>query len=144
LYLFQGSTSGIGLAIAQQLARAGCNVLLNGFGDAAAIETLRKKVEADFNVKAFYHGADLSKESGVNDMMKFAYEKLGSVDILVGIHSFILLFILLVYLFSFLFFSPSSFSFFFVSLVLNPMIFILRLPSSPPLCYVVYAFVLFR
>lgn len=79
-----GSTSGIGLAIAQQLARAGCNVLLNGFGDAAAIETLRKTVEADFNVKAFYHGADLSKESGVNDMMKFAYEKLGSVDILVN------------------------------------------------------------
>ena len=29
-----GSTSGIGLGIAHQLARAGANVMLNGFGDA--------------------------------------------------------------------------------------------------------------
>ena len=33
-----GSTSGIGLGIAQTFARAGANVMLNGFGEAAAIE----------------------------------------------------------------------------------------------------------
>ena len=32
-----GSTSGIGLGIAEQLAQAGCRVLLSGFGDAALI-----------------------------------------------------------------------------------------------------------
>ncbi|MFZ0095128.1 MAG: SDR family NAD(P)-dependent oxidoreductase, partial [Pseudolabrys sp.] len=33
-----GSTSGIGLGIAQALAEAGCNIMLNGFGEAQAIE----------------------------------------------------------------------------------------------------------
>ena len=36
-----GSTSGIGLGIAQALAEAGANVTINGFGDKAAIETER-------------------------------------------------------------------------------------------------------
>ena len=36
-----GSTSGIGLAYARAFAKEGCNVLINGFGDAAAIETER-------------------------------------------------------------------------------------------------------
>src|SRR5947208_2483206 len=36
-----GSTSGIGLGIATALAAQGCDVMLNGFGDPAAIERLR-------------------------------------------------------------------------------------------------------
>ena len=36
--LVTGSTSGIGLAIAHALAREGANIMLNGFGDKAAIE----------------------------------------------------------------------------------------------------------
>ena len=35
-----GSTSGIGLGIARALAGAGANVLLNGFGEQALIESL--------------------------------------------------------------------------------------------------------
>ena len=34
-----GSTSGIGKAIAEAFAAERCNVMLNGFGDKAAIET---------------------------------------------------------------------------------------------------------
>ena len=34
--LVTGSTSGIGLGIAQTLANAGANIVLNGFGDAQA------------------------------------------------------------------------------------------------------------
>ena len=36
--LVTGSTSGIGLGIAEALAQRGANIILNGFGDAAEIE----------------------------------------------------------------------------------------------------------
>lgn len=36
-----GSTSGIGLGIAQALARDGANVVLNGFGEPKEIEAAR-------------------------------------------------------------------------------------------------------
>ena len=38
--LVTGSTSGIGLGIALSLAKAGANLILNGFGDASAVITL--------------------------------------------------------------------------------------------------------
>lgn len=38
-----GSTSGIGLAIARAFAKEGANVMINGFGDATAIEVEREK-----------------------------------------------------------------------------------------------------
>jgi 3-hydroxybutyrate dehydrogenase len=79
-----GSTSGIGLAIAQALAKEGASVLLNGFGDAAAIEALRAGIEADFGVKCIYHAADMSKPAEIADMVATAEANLGSVDILVN------------------------------------------------------------
>ncbi len=47
-----GSTSGIGLAIARAFAKEGANVVINGFGEAVAIETERASIEKDFGVKA--------------------------------------------------------------------------------------------
>lgn len=47
-----GSTSGIGLAIARALAGAGCNVMLNGLGEAAAVQALRADIEAQQGVRA--------------------------------------------------------------------------------------------
>jgi 3-hydroxybutyrate dehydrogenase len=43
--LVTGSTSGIGLEYATLLAAEGANVMLNGFGDADAIEKTRKGLE---------------------------------------------------------------------------------------------------
>ena len=79
-----GSTSGIGLAIARAFAKEGANVLINGFGDAAAIETERAGIETDFGVKCIYNGADMSKPAEIAAMVKEAEEKLGSVDLLVN------------------------------------------------------------
>jgi 3-hydroxybutyrate dehydrogenase len=82
--LVTGSTSGIGLAIARAFAQDGANVVINGMGDAAAIETERAGIEKDFGVKAFYNGADMSKPAEIAAMVKDAQEKLGSLDILVN------------------------------------------------------------
>ena len=48
-----GSTSGIGLGIARALAEAGCNIMLNGFGEAAAIENERERIAKDFGVRTW-------------------------------------------------------------------------------------------
>ncbi len=82
--LVTGSTSGIGLAYAQALAGAGANVIINGFGDAAAIEAERAGIEATHKVKAAYDGADLTKVDQIEAMMKRAAETFGGVDILIN------------------------------------------------------------
>ena len=79
-----GSTSGIGLAIARALAKEGADVTINGFGDKAAIEADRAKIEKEFGVKAFYNGADMSKGAEVEAMIADAKAKMGRVDILVN------------------------------------------------------------
>lgn len=79
-----GSTSGIGLGIAQTVAAQGADVVLNGFGDAAAIEALRSDIEKTHGVRAVYSGADLSTAEGSAGLIAFAEEKLGRVDILVN------------------------------------------------------------
>jgi 3-hydroxybutyrate dehydrogenase len=79
-----GSTSGIGLAIAQALAEAGANVTINGFGDKAAIEGERAGIEKKFGVKAAYSPADMTKPAEIAAMIKTAEKTFGTVDILVN------------------------------------------------------------
>jgi 3-hydroxybutyrate dehydrogenase len=79
-----GSTSGIGLAYARAFAKEGCNVLINGFGEAAAIETERAAIEKDFGVKAIYDAADMSKPAEIAAMVAHAEKTFGSVDVLVN------------------------------------------------------------
>ncbi|MEQ9487765.1 MAG: 3-hydroxybutyrate dehydrogenase [Alphaproteobacteria bacterium] len=79
-----GSTSGIGLGIAEALAGAGCNVMLNGFGDALEIEEIRAGIETKNGVKVHYNDADMSKPECVTAMVRQAEADFGSVDILVN------------------------------------------------------------
>ena len=79
-----GSTSGIGLAIARAFAREGCNLTINGFGDAAAIEKERAGIEKEFGGKAIYSGADVTKPDQIKDMIDTAEKTFGSVDVLVN------------------------------------------------------------
>jgi 3-hydroxybutyrate dehydrogenase len=79
-----GSTSGIGLATARALARAGANVALNGFGDAAEIKAIRAGIEKERKVTALYVAADMTKPAEIAAMIKTAEKAFGSVDILVN------------------------------------------------------------
>ena len=78
-----GSTSGIGLGIAEALAKAGMNVMLNGFGDAGEIEATRAGIEAR-GVKALYSGADMTEPEEIEDMVATAKSAFGSVDVVVN------------------------------------------------------------
>jgi 3-hydroxybutyrate dehydrogenase len=79
-----GSTSGIGLGIASAFAAEGCDVMLNGFGDAAAIAELRQKLAAEHGVRVGYSAADMSKPAEIRAMVAAAKAELGGVDILVN------------------------------------------------------------
>ena len=82
--LVTGSTSGIGLGIAEGLAAQGVNLVLNGFGDTKEIETLRAGLATKFGVKVLYDGADMSKADQIEAMMHKAEKDLGGIDILVN------------------------------------------------------------
>ncbi|HET6565873.1 MAG TPA: 3-hydroxybutyrate dehydrogenase [Xanthomonadales bacterium] len=82
--LVTGSTSGIGLGIATALAEAGCNITLNGFGDAAEIETIRSGLEEKYRVEVYYSNADMRQPQQIADMVAEASERAGGLDILVN------------------------------------------------------------
>lgn len=80
--LVTGSTSGIGLGIAQALAAQGANIIVNGFGDADGAKA--EIAKAGGSIKVGYHGADMSKAAEIEDMMRYAEKDFGGVDILVN------------------------------------------------------------
>ncbi|CAG2155490.1 D-beta-hydroxybutyrate dehydrogenase [Cupriavidus yeoncheonensis] len=80
--LVTGSTSGIGLGIAQALAAQGANIIANGFGDVE--DAKREIAQAGAGIKVGYHGADMSKSAEIEDMMRYAESEFGGADILVN------------------------------------------------------------
>jgi len=82
--LVTGSTSGIGQGIAEALAAEGANIVLNGFGEAAAIEALRREIADKNGVTVTYDGADMTKPAEIARMVKDADAQFGAVDILVN------------------------------------------------------------
>jgi 3-hydroxybutyrate dehydrogenase len=79
-----GSTSGIGLACARALAKEGADLMINGFGEPAAIEQTRAAIEADFSVRCLHSPADMTKPEEIAAMIETATARLGSVDILIN------------------------------------------------------------
>ena len=79
-----GSTSGIGLAYARTLAAAGANIVINGLGDADAIETERAALEAQHDIRALYLEADMTRPDEIAAMIAEAETRLGGIDILIN------------------------------------------------------------
>ncbi|CAI8783235.1 D-beta-hydroxybutyrate dehydrogenase [Pseudomonas sp. IT-P253] len=78
--LVTGSTSGIGLGIALSLAKAGANVVLNGFGDAGAVIAQVQQ----FGGRVGHHPADVSNPVQIAEMIAYAEREFGGIDILVN------------------------------------------------------------
>lgn len=82
--LVTGSTGGIGEAFARALAAEGCNVVLNGLGDADAIERLRAGVAREHSVEVVYEAADLADAGQIERMVAAVHKRFGIVDVLVN------------------------------------------------------------
>jgi len=79
-----GSTSGIGLALAEAMAKAGARIVLNGLGDPAKIEAVRAGLSNTYGVEVRYHGADMTKPEEITDMVTSTVKAFGRLDILVN------------------------------------------------------------
>lgn len=79
-----GSTSGIGLAIAEALAAEGCNVVVNSFSDTAEDHAIAEAIANRHTVETAYIKADMSKPDECRALVAKAAERFGSVDILVN------------------------------------------------------------
>jgi 3-hydroxybutyrate dehydrogenase len=82
--LVTGSTSGIGLGIARALARAGCEVVLNGFGKPEDVALIQQEIAAEFRVRVSYSPADMSKPDAIRDMIGKTLQSSGRIDILIN------------------------------------------------------------
>ena len=82
--LVTGSTRGIGLAMARALAEAGADVMLNGLGDADAIEKTRADLAAETGRDIRFHGANMLNSDEIADAINETAKTFGAVDILVN------------------------------------------------------------
>lgn len=82
--LVTGSTSGIGLGYAKALAAEGASVMINGFGEAAAIEIERAGLEALSGAKAAYSDADMTAPQAIAAMVKRCADELGGPDVVIN------------------------------------------------------------
>jgi 3-hydroxybutyrate dehydrogenase len=79
-----GSTSGIGLGMAEAFAGQGMNVMLNGFGNAAEIEAIRARLASENGVDVGFNGADMTRPDQIAGLFKAAEEQFGTVDVIVN------------------------------------------------------------
>jgi 3-hydroxybutyrate dehydrogenase len=82
--LVTGSTSGIGLAIAEALAGQGADLVLNGFGEAAAIEAIRAGIAARHGVRVIHVAADMARPAEIDSLVAAGERHFGRLDILVN------------------------------------------------------------
>ncbi|XP_035549599.1 3-oxoacyl-[acyl-carrier-protein] reductase 4 isoform X1 [Juglans regia] len=78
-----GASRGIGKAIALNLGKAGCKVLVNYARSSKEAEEVSKEIEA-CGGQALTYGGDVSKEGDVELMIKTAVDAWGTIDVLIN------------------------------------------------------------
>lgn len=78
-----GSLGGIGFEIAQSLAKQGASIVLNGLGESSLVQSQLEIIKS-LGAQAIYHGADLSRPSEIEDLVKTTLNQFGKIDILVN------------------------------------------------------------
>ncbi|MFJ3517745.1 MULTISPECIES: SDR family oxidoreductase [unclassified Streptomyces] len=81
--LVTGANSGIGLATAVALGRAGADVVVNYVAGADEAQDVVRRIEG-FGVRAYAHEADVSDEDQVAAMVARMVEEFGTIDIMVA------------------------------------------------------------
>lgn len=79
-----GSTSGIGAALAEGLARCGANIVLNGLGEREVIESFRERLEKEHGVSTVYHPANMLDSGDIEDLVTSTVDRFGRLDILIN------------------------------------------------------------
>ena len=82
--LITGSLAGLGLAMAEGLARAGCDIVLHGLDPADNVRTQRQTLEDAHGVKVDYVQADLADPGAIARMVGEVKEQHGGVDVLIN------------------------------------------------------------
>lgn len=82
--LLTGSSDGLGFAMAEALALAGCGVALNGLDPPEAVEPKRRDLAQRSGTPVLYRRADVSTLEGVASLVAETEVALGSVSVLVN------------------------------------------------------------
>lgn len=80
--LITGSTSGIGLGIAEAFAKNGDNIIFNGLEENGS--EIAQSMGEKYGVKTVFKNSNLMTPQGVQELVDFAYAEMGSVDVLVN------------------------------------------------------------
>lgn len=80
--LITGGSRGIGLSVAEALARGGCDLVLNHFNDSEKARHECERLKAETGRRVMHIDADVGKPSSARAMVQEAAEFLGGLDII--------------------------------------------------------------
>ena len=82
--LITGSAGGLGYAVATEMARAGCNIVLHGIEPADSVRAQQAELEQTHGVVASYLRVDLTEPEATAKLVREVHEKHGGIDVLVN------------------------------------------------------------
>ena len=80
--LITGSTSGIGLGIAIEFAKAGYNIAFNGLEENGGI--IAENIASEYKIKTKFYGANMRDPEQIINMISNAESDFGKIDVLVN------------------------------------------------------------